>query len=439
MKYCCAILTILLVTAVTHFSGQAQAPSGYERDRGRDMLNAVKRDLENHYYDPLFRGMDLNQRFKQAEVKIDQAASNSQIFGIIAQVLFELNDSHTFFIPPRRITRTDYGWRMQMFGDRCHVIAVKPGSDAEKKGLKPGDEIVSIDGRKPTRQNLWVLQYLYNTLRPQPGMTVVRATPTGETTTLELSAKLTERKRQKDLTGDTGGGDIFDLIREAENEDHLRRHRYAEMDNLFIWKMPEFDLERIQVDEMIDKIGKRKNLILDLRGNSGGLEQTMLRLLGNLFDRDITLGQLKRRKESKPIVAKRRGDDSYSGKLVVLVDSRSASASELLARVVQLEKRGTIIGDQTAGAVMRSIQHSHKIGVDIISFYGVSITDADIIMTDGKSLEHVGLTPDKVKLPLAADLAAKRDPVLAYAASLLGFTITPEQAGELFPLEWRKQ
>lgn len=438
MKYGCAILAILLVTAVTHFSGQAQAPSGYERDRGRDMLNSVKRDLENHYYDPLFRGMELNQRFKQAEGKIDQAASNSQIFGIIAQVLFELNDSHTFFIPPRRITRTDYGWQMQMFGDHCHVVAVKPGSDAETKGLKPGDEILSIDGRKPTRQNLWVLKYLYYTLRPQPGMKVVRATPTGETTPLELLAKLSERKRQKDLTGDTGGGDIFDLIREAEIEDHLRRHRYAEMDDLFIWKMPEFDLERTQVDQMIDKIGKRKNLILDLRGNSGGFEHTMLRLLGNLFDRDINVGQLKRRKETKPIVAKKRGDDFYSGKLVVLVDSRSASASELLARVVQLEKRGTIIGDQTAGAVMRSIQHSHQIGVDIISFYGVSVTDADIIMTDGKSLEHVGVTPDKVKLPLAADLAAKRDPVLAYAASLLGFTITPEKAGELFPLEWRK-
>ncbi len=435
MKCCCAILAILLVTAVTHFSGQAQAPSGYERARGRDMLNTVKRDLENHYYDPLFRGMDLNQRFKQAEAKIDQAASNSQIFGIIAQVLFELNDSHTFFIPPRRITRTDYGWQMQMFGDRCHVIAVKPGSDAEKKGLKPGDEILSIDGRKPTRQNLWVLQYLYYALRPQPGMKVVVTSPAGETTTIELLAKLSERKRQVDLTGQ----DIFNLIREAEAEDHFRRQRYFEVDDLFIWKMPQFDLERLEVDQIIDKIGKRKNLILDLRGNSGGYELTMLRLLGNLFDHDINVGQLKRRKETKPIVAKKRGDDFYSGKLVVLIDSRSASASELLARVVQLEKRGIVIGDQTAGAVMRSIQHPHEIGVDIISFYGVSITDADIIMTDGKSLEHVGVTPDKVKLPLAADLAAKRDPVLAYAASVLGFTITPEKAGGLFPLEWRKQ
>lgn len=59
-------------------------------------------------------------------------------------------------------------------------------------------------------------------------------------------------------------------------------------------------------------------------------------------------------------------------------------------------------------------------------------------MKDGQSLERIGVTPDEIKLPVPADLAAKRDPVLAYAASLLGVTLTPEKAGALFPLEWRK-
>jgi carboxyl-terminal processing protease len=188
----------------------------------------------------------------------------------------------------------------------------------------------------------------------------------------------------------------------------------------------------------VDKFKKRKALILDLRGNHGGYEETLLRLIGNLLDKDVKVGDLKRRKEEKPLIAKTRGDNIFAGKLIVLIDSESGSAAELLARVVQLEKRGTVIGDVSAGAVMRAREFSHDVGVDVKIFYGLSVTDADVIMTDGKSLEHVGVTPDEIRLPTAADLAAKRDPVLAYAASLAGVTISPEKAGALFPIEWFK-
>ena len=114
------------------------------------------------------------------------------------------------------------------------------------------------------------------------------------------------------------------------------------------------------------------------------------------------------------------------------------SAAELFARVVQLEKRGTVVGDRSAGAIMRSRIYSHSLGIDRVIPYAVSITDSDIIMTDGKSIEHVGVIPDELKLPAAADLASKHDPVLAYALSLVGVDYTPEKAGALFPLEWKK-
>ncbi|MBI2820942.1 MAG: hypothetical protein HYX74_01835, partial [Acidobacteria bacterium] len=109
-----------------------------------------------------------------------------------------------------------------------------------------------------------------------------------------------------------------------------------------------------------------------------------------------------------------------------------------LARLVQLEKRGTVLGDRTAGAVMQSRYESYQLGAGRVFYYGVSITEADLIMSDGRSLEHVGVEPDEPMLPSAEDLAAGRDPVLAHAAALLGVALEPEEAGALFPIEWRK-
>ena len=142
------------------------------------------------------------------------------------------------------------------------------------------------------------------------------------------------------------------------------------------------------------------------------------------------------RKELKPQLAKTRGGNTFSGKIIVLVDSDSASAEELFARVMQLENRGQVIGDRTSGSVMEARGQSRSLGADTKVFYSFSVTDADLIMKDGKSLEHNGVIPDEVALPSAQDLAEGRDPVLARAAELAGIKIDPVAAGKLFPFEW---
>jgi carboxyl-terminal processing protease len=401
------------------------------------MLGTIKGELKKNYYDPNFRGVNLEERFRLADEKLKAATSRGQLFGIIAQALIDFNDSHTFFIPPQRTTRTDYGWQVQMIGDAAYVTAVRPGSDADKKGLRPGDRVLGVDNYELTRDNLWLFQYLYYQLRPRAGINVVALAPGAQQPReLGVEAKITQGKLVMDLTGQ----DIWTLIRDSENEDRLNRHRYYEMgDGLMIWKMPAFDLEKTKVWDMMSKARKSKALILDLRGNGGGYEETLLEMIGSVSPKDVTVGEMKRRKETKPLVAKTRGGDKvFGGQLIVLIDSRSGSAAELFARVVQLEKLGTVVGDRSSGNVMRSKTYPFQMGADTVIFYAASITDADIIMADGRSLEGTGVTPDTLLLPAGADLAAQRDPVLAYAASLAGLKLEPEKAGSLFPIEWRK-
>src|ERR1700754_2100127 len=422
---------IVLFQVVVSASAQSSL-SELDRRRGLTMLNEIKLDLKRNYYDPTFRGMDLDARFKQGEERIKNAPTHNQIFGIIAEILVDLNDSHTFFVPPGRTYTFEYGWEMQMIGDKCYVIAVKPGSDAEAKGLKEGDEIYTIDNIGPIRENLWKIHYLYNALTPRTRIHLNVIKPDGKRQEFDVESTIVEGKRVIDTN------EFFDLVSKRQKEDRRDFHRFYETDDLVIWKMLAFDLEPHEVDKMAGRVKNRKALILDLRGNGGGDEITLLRMVANFFDRDVKLGDIKRRKETRSLEAKTRAANAFTGKLIVLIDSESGSAAELFARVGQLEKRGIVIGDVSSGAVMRSRYYPHQLGVGTVVFYGVSITDADIIMTDGKSLEHVGVTPDELKLPTPKELAAKHDSVLAYAMSLAGVTMTPEKAGTLFPVIWSK-
>jgi C-terminal processing protease CtpA/Prc len=397
------------------------------------MLKLVRDDLKKNYYDPNFHGMDVDARFKAAEDKLKQATSLGQGFGIIAQAVIDLNDSHTFFLPPRRPERIEYGWNMQMVGDKCYVVAVKPGSAAEKQALKVGDEVHSVEGFRPTRKELWKMDYYYRALSPRQGLRVVARSPGGEPRQLDIPAKVQQGKVVVNFLQD-----LNDIIREAENEDRLNRHRFYKTEKIVIWKMPNFAFEPEQADSiMSSEVKGHETLILDLRGNPGGYVKTLERFVGNFFDHDLKIADRKGRKEMKPQSAKSRGSAIFNGKLIVLVDSKSASAAEIFARLVQLEKRGLVIGDQTSGAVMESRGFPHDIGTDSVVSFGVSVTDADVIMSDGKSLERVGVTPDELLLPTAEDLAANRDIVLARAVELAGGKIDPVKAGTLFPIEWR--
>jgi len=411
---------------------------GHNREMGRSMLNTIQADIKKYYYDPSFGGLDLDAHFKQADEKVRQASSLNEVLGIIASTVMAFNDSHTYFVPPRRATRVEHGWQLQMIGDNCYIVAVQPGSDAEAKGLKPGQRVLSVEGFKITRKDLPNMQYIFYALSPRTGMNLVVNTQNGEQRKLTVLARVHESKTLIDLQ--TGmASDRMNLIREGETLARLNRHRYYEFGNdAFLWKMPNFDLSEQQIDELMEKVKKRQALVLDLRGNGGGAESLLLRLIGHFFDRDIKVGELKRRAEAKMLIAKTRGSKPFTGKLIVLLDSDSGSAAEVFARVIQLEKRGTVIGDRSAGLVMRGKSFDHQIGQGLVVYYGMVVTDADMVNSDGKSLERIGVTPDQVMLPKAEDLTAGRDPVLAEAARLAGIDLTPEKAGTLFPVEWRK-
>jgi carboxyl-terminal processing protease len=399
--------------------------SGFDRGNSLSMLKQIKEDLTKNYYDPAFHGMDVDKVFTDASDRIKTAASVAEASAILADPLLRLDDSHTKFYPPERLTRVEYGWSAMTIGDATFVKAVKKGSDAERKGLAVGDRILTWNRFEPSRSNLWQINYVYRHIRPQQLQRVIVRTPGGAEKTIDIESQVKERP----------AGSIEELIRES-NDDYRTPYTFDKpVGDTLVVALASFG-DPADIARVMKKARGYKNLVLDLRGNGGGLVVTIDMLVSWCFDRDVTVAVEKLRKGDQTEVAKGR-KDAYAGRIVVLIDSGSASASEVTARVMQLERRGTVIGDRSAGAVMTSRFFSHTLGQDLygvgsVAFYGTSITVADCRMSDGATLEKAGVTPDETVLPTGADLAAGRDPVLARAIMRLGGTMTAEEAGKFY-------
>ena len=397
--------------------------SNGDRDILFKILRQVREDVEKHYYDPAFHGIDLKAAFAGAEQSLKTAHTLTDAFATLSDVLFQLDDSHTVFIPPNRRTRTDYGWQMAMVGDVPLVTSVDPRSDAAAKGLAVGDRVLLLNTFAPGRVNFPRLTYFYRYIRPQAQQRLSVMKPDGSTVTLDVRSRV----ENKPVT------ELGDLIAELEDVLDRARDRSAVVGggaDIFVWKMTVFGSPDV-VDDMIRKARGHKTLLLDLRGNGGGSVDALRELVSRTFDRSVVIANEKRRDKDARVVAK-PAKNGFTGKLIVLVDSRSASAAEMFARIVQIEQRGSVLGDQTAGAVMTSRMFPHTIGVGPLVLYATQMTVGDVRMSDGGSLEKVGVEPDEIVLPRPADLAAGRDPVLARAAELAGGQLTPEEAGRLF-------
>jgi len=395
------------------------------------MLHEAYNTVKKNYYDTTFHGIDLDERYHAYDDRLKTVTNLGAGFHVVAAFLSGFHDSHLFFLPPRRAVRFIPGYRMDTVGDKCFVTQVKPGSDAAKK-LHRGDEIVHFNTFAVGRQDLWDIEYGFHVLDPAPTERLDLVSPDDGAETVTIHSSVVPLKRNLNLGLPS---DVGDMIREEESDEDLTRERVVETKDVLYWKMAQFSASDTVIGGVFDKAREHPVLVIDLRGNPGGSIDTLQWVVGNLFDHDIKISDRVGRKEKKPQIAK-AARSPFKGKVIVLIDARSASSSELLARVVQLEHRGVVLGDISAGAVMEAQRFYIQVGDQSVIRYGFQVTDANLIMKDGKSLEQVGVMPDERILPTAADLAEHRDPVLARASELAGDPMDPTAAAKMFPFEW---
>lgn len=383
----------------------------FDRGRAKSMLNVVASEIEKNYYDPTMGGVNWTAAIEEARQKIEAAKTNGEMMTAIFLLIDKLHDSHTRFLPPGRVVRPQFGFSAQPVGDEIRVYHVNRTGAAEAAGLQVGDRILKVNGFDVNRQSWDEMMMYYRVLRPTPRLEVVYSRGAEGPKTATIDAKLKEQKRITDLTGQ----DIWTLIRESEKNEPI--HRTATLDqNIGYLHLSAFN--RDNFDYLVGDIKNAEVAIIDLRRNPGGLVVGLRDLVGHMETGEGVLQTVVTRKKTEEEKFK-ANKPAFSGKMVILIDSHSASAAEIFARHFQSNGRAIVVGDRSSGRVNQSRFFGQNFGDGMtVAFYGIQIAVGQVVLPGGEKLEKTGVVPDVTCLPTGDDLRGGKDPCLERAVAI---------------------
>ena len=245
--------------------------------------------------------------------------------------------------------------------DGVYVQSVVEGTPAAKHGLKYGDRIVEVDG-KNSRD--WSSEQVSKNVRG--GL--------AEPVTIKVERAGSEAPL------------YFTIVRDAVPLPTIRNSYIIRPGTGYIGLTGGF--QRSSDDELSKSIKRlqeqgMRQLILDLRGNPGGLLDQAIDVASEFLPRDAVVVSVKGRTEySDPITYKSTGSDPTNVPLVVLINRNSASASEIVAGAIQDHGRGLIVGETSFGKGL--VQRIFQLPFNT----GLTLTTARYYTPYGRSLQR---------------------------------------------------
>ncbi|MBZ5719873.1 MAG: PDZ domain-containing protein [Acidobacteriia bacterium] len=400
----CLLIAILLVSCTTSRAENIKA----ERRRAEQILNLVSKDVQNNFYDDALKGLDWPALTEQARQRIRGAEELGEMYGAISALLYQLHDSHTVFIPPKRKIKAVYGFKAKPFANNIFVYEVDKDGPAAKAGLQLGDQIVGVNNLNAVRETFFDMMRYLTVLDPRVELDVDVA-QNGPTRVVKVPATVTPQPPQY----------FFSFIETGRDSDAQERlYDFKSYDNgIQYLRVRAFLMPPTEMVGMIKPLRDAKAVILDLRGNGGGSLSTMIDFMGQFVREPFEMATSVSRKKSEPIRVKPLSPHITSP-LYILLDSASASASEMVARSMQIHKRAVLIGDRSSGRVNSAQFFWQPIGSWEAVEFGTEIAVSKVVMEGGEELENQGVTPDVFCVPTPEDLRTERDPCLDRALAM---------------------
>jgi len=260
------------------------------------------------------------------------------------------------------------GIELKADGETLRIVRVIPKSPADEGGMRAGDQIVSVDGQ-PTKD--LSTDQAANLLQGVEG-SIVELVVTAPS---ELPRQLSIRRRRVEVPS-------IDNARIIDRENGV-----AYLQLVCFQKTTCRDLDTALWD--LHRQGMRR-LIMDLRGNPGGLLVTAVEVSDRFVERGIIVST-RGRSVQEDFTYSAHIAGTWRVPLVVLIDRDSASAAEIFAGAIRDHRRGTIVGARSYGK--GSVQGIFPLG---ISEAGIRLTTAKFYSPNGRAYSRVGVEPDVV-------------------------------------------
>jgi carboxyl-terminal processing protease len=312
----------------------------------------------------------LNKLIDFIESEYVDDVDTDSIVDITVNSILEKLDPHSVYISKSEMEEVSQsmegnfvgiGVNFYMYNDSVAVIKPIPGGPSERAGIKAGDRILFADNSKLFGRKL-PNDTLFTKLKGEEGSKV----------TLTVFRKSENKKFKVDVRRDVVPIKSVDVaVMVGPNTGYIKVNRFAETTG------DEFHRGLINL-----KAQGATQLIVDLRDNGGGYLEKAVEIADEfLKDGELIVKTRNKKKREDKTYATKKGDFE-SGKLYVLVNENSASASEILAGAIQDNDRGVIVGRRSFGKGL--VQREMKMG----DGSAVRLTVARYYTPSGRSIQR---------------------------------------------------
>jgi carboxyl-terminal processing protease len=411
----------------------ASVPAGVraQDQQAAETFDAAWTIIRDSHFDRTMNGVNWDAVRTELRPRAETAKDSAELRSVIRDMLGRLGQSHFALIPgsasgpkPALDLSGDLGLDVRLIDGAVIVSSVERDSSAQTAGVKPGWKVVSVGGTnmdplladlpaEPRLRNVEAWRTAQERLRGPAG---TKVTVTFQDANRHFHDLHLERRPE---TGEpVTVGHLPTMFVRVESERRTAPGGLAVGVIRFNVWMTAVDRE---FQKAIDEYRNASGIVIDLRGNPGGLAAMLMGISGHFVKERKALGTMKTRDtelrfNANPRLVNAAGErvEPFAGPVAILVDAMSGSASECFTGGMQGIGRARVFGQTSMGQALPALFNKLPNGDVLIHAYG------DFVAADGTRLEGRGVIPD-VPVPLTREsLLAGQDATMDAALAWIG-------------------